>query len=547
MSHIHIPVSLTSSAFLTDSPSGICPAHIRRVRSRTSILQEVTANQLLYDEQQDASCITPAYPSTLGEKSAGRSHGRKPRSRHPVDRLPSELLASIFMLGPEHDTEFPMVVSHVCSLWRKIAIYTPRLWCRISLDWREAMWKERIFRAKACLLDVDLTSRTDGSGCLAFPDGDDAHLCLSLITPYIRQWRSLSLSFIHYSPFLWNTTLSQLCSSPNDHTVHAPWMQSLSLVYPGNDDTKEFTLFGGIAPCLSNVTLVGIRLTWLPSLFGNLIVLDYTHHSFSSGSGAVMEVLAMLEVSNQLESLSITFPRGGQESIEPTLPMPDPWNTVFLSRLQKLCLRVNSHQIPVELSCVVSNLTMPSLVELELAADETHRSLSPDSIISALVPFHLHSKLASIRIANEWFYTRCIFHLISTLPNLCHLSAAGPNVDDAFLIRLAHALPIVEESSAKRWKGKRKTQVALPCPKLQTLELVGCSKATVAGVWRLIERRTSKRLPVCLQTLRIRQCRQLGFQVVARTLQAGVDVQERQDGLEISTKISNRTTSAQRL
>ncbi|KAJ7447286.1 hypothetical protein B0H11DRAFT_1696955, partial [Mycena galericulata] len=62
------------------------------------------------------------------------------RVKSPVRRIPSEILAEIFkfcvkdslLLGRDYSIDnprvAPLVLSHVCSLWRAIAIKTPRLW-----------------------------------------------------------------------------------------------------------------------------------------------------------------------------------------------------------------------------------------------------------------------------------------------------------------------------------------------------------------------------------------------------------------------------------
>ncbi|KAJ7935434.1 hypothetical protein B0H13DRAFT_475688 [Mycena leptocephala] len=59
----------------------------------------------------------------------------------------------------------PRAVSHVCRKWRAISLHTPSLWRRISLSPEAEMWRERIYRAKACSLDVQLVPwRTTSSG-----------------------------------------------------------------------------------------------------------------------------------------------------------------------------------------------------------------------------------------------------------------------------------------------------------------------------------------------------------------------------------------------
>ena len=75
-----------------------------------------------------------------------------------------------------------------------------------------------------------------------------------------------------FQPYLWKAALAN-CASP------AIVLQGVSLVYRLNYDPQEFLLFSGFTPRLRRVTIDGIRLAWLPSLFANLTFLYYTHDS----------------------------------------------------------------------------------------------------------------------------------------------------------------------------------------------------------------------------------------------------------------------------
>ena len=95
---------------------------------------------------------------------------------------------------------------------------------------------------------------------------------MQIVHPHLRRWRSLEILFLEYTPHLWKAALAS-CASP------AVMLQDLSLVYRLNDDPQEFLLFSGFTPRLRRVTIDGIRLAWLPSLFANLTFLYYTHDS----------------------------------------------------------------------------------------------------------------------------------------------------------------------------------------------------------------------------------------------------------------------------
>ncbi|KAJ7505513.1 hypothetical protein B0H11DRAFT_426829 [Mycena galericulata] len=282
------------------------------------------------------------------------------RRVHFIHRLPVEILARIFVLGAEDDDMLPVAVSHVCRSWRSISLHTPSLWRRISLGPQQRMWRERIYRAKACCLDVQLLPWRTNRSRRIVPQALDAHtvqMCMHLVLPFIHRWRSLEIVLPGYEPFLANAALSACCL--HKKRAQASMLEDLTLMYRANDDTKEFCLFSGHAPRLRRLIVDGLRLTWLPSLFRNLTFLDYTHHGFSVGDEAVGELLAMLTVCTTLHELRILFPRKCL-ALSPGLFYTN-MTRVALPWLIHLHLRVETRDIPPELTRLVTYLSMPSL------------------------------------------------------------------------------------------------------------------------------------------------------------------------------------------
>jgi len=279
---------------------------------------------------------------------------------HFIQRLPVEIISLIFVIGAEQDIFFPVTVSHVCSTWRQIALHTPALWRRITLSPEEDMWRERIYRARACTLDIQLLPyQTTPSGVRRPQDLNpyNVYWYMQVALPHIRQWRSLDICFAEYSPHLSKAAL-------HGCTVPAPSLKELSLVYRRNDDTKEFLLFAAYSPRLRRLTVDGIRLVWMPSLFGNLTFLDYTHHAFTSGHQAVHDVLSILTVTTRLREFRVLFPR------RRTIRLPAGNDTVnkrvSLPHLRQLLLRVDGSDIPFELAHLVSLISSPFLSSLRL-------------------------------------------------------------------------------------------------------------------------------------------------------------------------------------
>ncbi|TFK73608.1 hypothetical protein BDN72DRAFT_893790 [Pluteus cervinus] len=379
----------------------------------------------------------PPVPGTMTRQTIGRQRQlrRRPVPTYPtshfIHRLPVEILSHVFVLGSEDDVMLPVVISHVCSSWRTIAFRTPALWRRITLTPRMDMWRERMQRARACSLDISISpwvKNGSGNSKRQYLDIHTVQWYMHLVVPYIHRWRSLEIQFDDYSPYLWNAALFGCCSRGNKS--QALMLEELSLSYPHNDEMKEFSLFSGCAPRLRRVTLEGIRLTWLPSLFGNLTYLDYTHHAFTWGHDAVNEVLNMLQVSSRLTELHVLFPLKRVNSLPPSAP-PQTGQRITLRQLTHLHIRVDSAGIPLELAHLLSLVHTPSLISLRFI-DLSKRQHSFPNLSSFFQLYSLPRTLRIVRIEHGWYDQHLIFPLLYTLPNVRHLVVRRPYAPDLF-------------------------------------------------------------------------------------------------------------------
>jgi len=192
-------------------------------------------------------------------------------------------------------------------------------------------------------------------------------------------------------------------------------LQDLSLVYRLNDDTQEFLLFSGFTPHLRRVTVDGIRLAWLPSLFANLTFLDYTHHGFTSSHQAVDDVVSILTVSCRLIELRLFFPRGKTAC----LPSRHDYVTkcITLSSLTHIQLTVDGYDIPFELAHLVTLLVTPSLAHLRLV--DLNRTSHPfPSLKSFFYVYALPRTISVIQIGHGWYDPRMIRPMTQSLPQL---------------------------------------------------------------------------------------------------------------------------------
>lgn len=361
---------------------------------------------------------------------------------HPIHRLPPELLVHVFALGSVDNVIFPILVSHVCHSWRAIVLHAHSLWRRVSLNPTSNMhvWKERIRRARLCTLDVILGSYPQSR---ALYDIDRVALQMHLLAPHFSALRSLDIQFDSYAPYLWNAALGPLCRStsylwehrspnPGDRSfngvVEAPKLESLSLRYPQNDDIKEFGLFGGFAPKLTRVTLEGVRLTWLPGLFGNLSFLDYTHHGFSRGENAVDEILSMLQISSRIRELKLCMCH--KVTAFQALRLQRPLigdDDVALPFLETLSLRVDNEDsdIPPELVTVLSRLAVPELKSLYLQDPRSaelgpsSRHFRPFTALPIIIGAVCHSNsLRTLLAEGRWVEPSLLSGLAAQLPSL---------------------------------------------------------------------------------------------------------------------------------
>ncbi|KAJ3512244.1 hypothetical protein NLJ89_g3633 [Agrocybe chaxingu] len=349
-----------------------------------------------------------------------------PPRLHFIHCLPVEILCLIFVIGSEDDSYLPIAVSHVCRTWRQIALHTPSLWRRITLTPHEYMWRHRIYRARACTLDIELLPwRTIAGGIRRSQELNPYTIqwYMHIALPYIAKWRSLEIVYTEYSPYLWRATLAGFYSP-------APALEELSLIYRLNDDTQKFLLFSEQAPHLRRVTVDGIRLVWTRTLFGNLTFLDYTHHGFTSGHQAVHDVISILVVCHRLVELRVLFPRGQVARLPSRRDHVS--KRAKLSSLARLQLSVDGSDIPFELAHLVTLISTPRLTTLRLV-DLGHSYHSFPSLKSFFYVYSLPPTLRSVHTNYGWYDPRMVQPMVQSLPKLAEIILKRPRAPEQVL------------------------------------------------------------------------------------------------------------------
>lgn len=167
---------------------------------------------------EDSELFTPEFPwppptrlvtlVTIKNLLADRAMTvKRPRAQNPslIFRLPAEMLAEVFMQVTADDDQAtaslraPMhahfILSHVCGLWRAVALHTPALWCRVvlHLDKRRTGFLgltqlTRACFARSCELPLALTITSSVTNSSSIPN-----LCMDLVLPVRHRIRHLEL------------------------------------------------------------------------------------------------------------------------------------------------------------------------------------------------------------------------------------------------------------------------------------------------------------------------------------------------------------------
>lgn len=214
----------------------------------------------------------------------------------PVSRLPPEVLSEVFLVFAEQlqaqerfEVDFKWTtVSHVCHLWRDIALQHGRLWGKIDMTRPD---RTRVFvdRSKGAPLAI----RESFTGSLA-------DLSLAFADPSYR-YRELHL---RAKEGQLGPNVVQVLNSP----IHAPVLESLVLEVSDNypEYTLPPTIFDYKAPALTRLQLQNVRFEWPPSLFPSLTHLSIHHCGNTNPPGpSVSQVLTTLRNMPRLEHLRL--------------------------------------------------------------------------------------------------------------------------------------------------------------------------------------------------------------------------------------------------
>ncbi|KAI0789761.1 hypothetical protein C8Q75DRAFT_717980 [Abortiporus biennis] len=404
------------------------------------------------------------------------------RLQSPVQRLPTELLSSIFVtavLGSGEDLLMLSTVMLVCRHWNNVALDTPLLWSRVVAGTRHSLVKARrkLERSKSAPLHicVDFSPRMEHTSVstesianamellrtsiwrwktfrLIVPNRPQAHAALMLCRDEAPQLELLSVRILH--------------SMQDDHYSHHP----------------PLPLFNGRTPSLQYCSFTSFNFAWDLRLVTGLRVLKLGGY-WNGFSPSVDAVLAILRACPQLEEFALrnvsdvdpdpcarveSDPSEHEGFAERSVRVSDT-RMVQLPRLKKASFYYSGI---LRTRTILSLMSFPSLERIELCfLDDVSPALEHLRRQSLT-----HLPLKEMRIESSFFSELRLVRLLRRLPSLSRLELIDVEDASSDLLKSLSTPP-----TAQTWV----------CPKLTTLYLEGCTTLD----WEALRGFVESRLP----------------------------------------------------
>lgn len=411
--------------------------------------------------------------SLLSKRQELESHLEQAvRSQSPIFRLPEELVSLIFVTGVcDAGDEDPLMISSlmlVCRYWRDIAVNTPELWSTICISPHDSIEKarRRLARSKSVPLDVTInfSPRVDNP---------------SAVTENIV--RAMDL----LRPALWRTKTFRL-SVPNRPQAHAallrckedaPFLETLSIcIYHSMQDDHHASpclpLFNGYTPRLQSCSFTSFNFGWDGRIMSGLRVLHLGGY-WNGYSPSVETLLDVLRGCPDLQELAL---RNMTDADVDNLTHHDQeFSAAKVVRLPRLTKASFYYAGNIRTRLLLSQVTFPALQSLDLSYLD---NLTP--ILEHLRQQSLTSlPLQHLRIESSLFNESKFVNLLRRLMSLTTLELIDIEDISCFLLKNLSAPP-----ASHPWI----------CPKLERLNLDGCTTLEWDALRTLVESRLSGKL-----------------------------------------------------
>ncbi|KAJ7656052.1 hypothetical protein DFH06DRAFT_1473774 [Mycena polygramma] len=367
-----------------------CPPTEQEALGIRGLLQELAQAQL--DELNTGSPRHGRLPAAMQLRQSIVASLRSALSA--MRSLPAEILGQIFIVcrdesldEREYETtnpnSAPMVLTHVCSRWRMVALSTPRLWNNVRLltgafvDGRETLVREIFDRSCSAPLSITLANPPEEWN-MSFLDPDCRNLPLpdnDIVWNSTRRLRHLSLDV--YS----GDAGSQLCRR---QTVF-PQLLSLEILVSETDEPDMHAILDsfGSSPLLRSLTL-SLRGVLsddvVPATFplAQLTKLDINAPLTTIGARDILVQCTALEIAN-LHGLLDWDDHG---------PLP-PHDICTLRHLSQLDVAIVLGAGVAEL---LDTLTVPQLTSLSITSSPWPHQV--DQSADALLALHTRSQFS---------------------------------------------------------------------------------------------------------------------------------------------------------
>ncbi|KDQ61995.1 hypothetical protein JAAARDRAFT_190695 [Jaapia argillacea MUCL 33604] len=255
----------------------------------------------------------------------------------PIRRLPPEILSKIFThtlsSGFVHLSihRLPVLLTHVCSYWRQIALSTSTLWSSLIIDPHD---DEELARIRPILDGFLVHSGTAPlSTCLILRNLLGGRDLVDSVVRHAPRWNSFSIHLgldVDWSPL---EPLLQIGDGALNQLKEVRLFREIDL-QPHASFLQEITALK-TAPSLTSVT---IGLSWRPTVFA-LPWSQLTYLKFEGGyfhTNSISDLFDILPKCSQLTHFSFSVRYGDPD--HPPFPPPGSRGLITLPKLQSLHL-----------------------------------------------------------------------------------------------------------------------------------------------------------------------------------------------------------------
>ncbi|KAG8926617.1 hypothetical protein FRC01_008622 [Tulasnella sp. 417] len=403
---------------------------------------------------------------------------------HMLSNIPYDIFLIIAFLcwndgEDKYSSNFPIIASHVCRIWRRYALDTGVFWA--TLGFRKAnihpalikytVWLER---ARGSPLDIFIEPQPFKTASVK-----NAKAIMRLIMPHVSHWRSFRVDRVPKK-------ISRLIFD-RLRDVSAPMLESLTAVGerarrhfqpPTTTRCKIRPFVHGDAPNLMELAVVGFPHDYFLTRFTKLRVLQLTQFEFSQ-AGQMENVKSIQRVLLCLPNLhTLHIHCDGMSGDHHRFPnQVPPLPRISHPSLTELWIRLPEDSHDAILSC----LDLPraryflSLAQLE-AAVRPH-------LLLPLSQHHPFPNLVSLRLPGNYSPSSGGWMGYSGEEELTHLEGA------------LSGLPLLKALTFERVNfvgGRWLLCLGTTCPRLQWLTLIQCGGCTPEQIRAVVEARQKR-------------------------------------------------------